>query len=210
MRNMIVGAALAMLLVAGLFALAHYTPPTVGMEEPVAAATEVEPGFVGVKRIGLWLLVCRPGPKTAAAIPLNMKPYGAKKDAGDTTLGRCQASLIYRRKQNPKQTVLVLTFRTQGPAQRLVAILVVPPFVKKGDELDLRAGKKILRLPVSTCRQNECAAAVVLAPKGEADLLGAQGAALYFPPGKDGKRSGVPVPFLGLRPAINAMRRAET
>lgn len=194
MRNMIVGVALAILLVAGLFALAHYYHPTVGMEEPVAAGSEVGPGFVGLKRVGPWLLVCRPGPKNSAT----------------AALGRCQVSLIYRRKENPKQTILVLTFRTRGPAQRLVTILVVPPIVKKGDEMDMRAGSKILRLPIATCNQAECVAVVALAPKGEADLLGAPGGALFFPPAQNGKRSGVPVPFLGLKPAIDAMRRAET
>lgn len=208
MRNMIVGTVLAILLVAGLFALAHYYHPVIGMEEPTAAASEVEPGFVGTKRIGPWLLVCRPGPKDGAALPLSMKPYG-RKGPGGTVLGRCQTSLIYRRKDNPKETVLVLTFRTQGPNQRLVAILVLPPIVKKGDELDLRADTKVLKLPISMCQKNECAAAVVLAPKGEAELLSAHSAALFFPPAANGKRSGVAVPFLGLAPAINAMRRAQ-
>jgi len=140
-----------------------------------------------------------------------MKPYGQKGPAaGGTALGRCQTSLIYRRKDNPKETVLVLTFRTQGPNQRLVAILVVPPVVKKGDELDLRADTKVLKMPISMCQKNECASAVVLAPKGEAELLSARSAALFFPPAANGKRSGVAVPFLGLDSAIGAMRRAET
>lgn len=194
MRNMIVGTVLAILLVAGLFALAHYFRPSVGLQDPASVAAEVQPGFVGVKRMGPWLLVCRPAPK----------------DAAPAKLGRCQVSLIYRRQKNPKQTVLVLTFRTQGPKQSLVAILVVPPIVKKGEEMDIQAGPKVLRLPVSVCKPTECAAAVELAPKGEADLLSAQNGALFFPPNASGKRTGVPVPFMGLTSAISAMRRAQS
>lgn len=193
MRNMIVGTVLAILLVAGLFALAHYNRPTVGMQDPASVAAEIQPGFVGAKRLGPWVLVCKQGPKSATP----------------DKLGRCQVSLIYRRQKNPKQTVLVLTFRTQGPNQQLAAILVVPPIVKKGDEMDIQAGPKVLRLPISVCKPTECVAAVVLTSKGEADLLSAPSAALFFPPNAGGKRTGVPVPFMGVVPAISAMRRAQ-
>ncbi len=193
MRNMIVGAVLAVALIAGLFALAHYYPPKLGMENPMSSAADVAPGFVGTKPIGPWLLICKPGPKVTS----------------DKSLGRCQLSLIYHRKENAKQVVLVLTFRAQGPAQHLVAIVVVPPIVKQGDEMDLQAGKKLLRLPISICKKTECAAAATLAPQGEADLLSVPSAALFFPPDANGKRSGVPVPFVGLSSAIEAMRRAE-
>ncbi|MGN6515187.1 MAG: invasion associated locus B family protein [Rhizomicrobium sp.] len=193
MRNMIVGTVLAVLLVAGLFALAHYYRPTVGLQDPASVAADVQPGFIGVKRLGPWLLACKPASKSAAA----------------DNLGRCQVSLIYRRQKNPKQTVLVVTFRTQGPKQQLAAIVVVPPIVKKGDEMDLQAGAKILRLPISVCKPTECVAAVVLTPKGEADLLSAPNGALFFPPNASGKRTGVPVPFMGVVPAISAMRRAQ-
>ena len=193
MRNMIVGAVLAVALLAGLFALAHYYRPQVGMQDPASAAADVQPGFIGTKAIGPWLLICKPGPKIT----------------NENGLGHCQLSLIYHRKENPKQVVLIMTFRVQGTAQHLVAIAVVPPMVKQGDEMDLQAGKKTLRLPISVCKKTECAAAVTLAPKGEADLLSVPSAALFFPPGADGKRSGVPVPFVGLPAAVEALRRAE-
>ena len=193
MRNMIVGTVLAVALVAGLFALAHYNRPQIGMQDPASAAADVQPGFIGTKPIGPWLLICKPGPKAA----------------GENGMGHCQLSLIYHRKENPKQVVLIMTFRVQGAAQHLVAIVVVPPIVKQGDEMDLQAGKKILKLPISICKKTECAAAATLAPKGEADLLSAPSAALFFPPAANGKRSGVPVPFVGLPTAVEALRRAE-
>ncbi|HSM94875.1 MAG TPA: invasion associated locus B family protein [Rhizomicrobium sp.] len=192
MRNMIVGAVLAVALVAGLFALAHYNRPQIGMQDPTAVAAEVQPGFIGTKSIGPWLLICKPGPK-----------------AGGNNLGHCQLSLIYHRKENPKQVVLILTFRVQGDAQHLVAIVVVPPIVKQGDVMTMQAGNKLLKLPISVCKKTECAAAVTLAPKGEADLLSVPSAALFFPPAANGKRSGVPVPFVGLPAAVDALRRAE-
>ena len=193
MRNMIVGAVLAVALIAGLFALAHYYPAKIGMQDPASSAGDIQPGFVGTKAIGPWLLICKSGPKATS----------------DKSLGRCQLSLIYHRKENAKQVVLVLTFRVQGPQQHLVAIAVVPPIVKQGDEMDMQAGKKMLRMPISICKPTECAAAVTLAPKGEADLLSVPSAALFFPAAANGKRSGVPVPFVGLPAAIAALRRAE-
>lgn len=193
MRNMLVGAVLAVALIAGLFALAHYYPAQIGMQDPASAAADVQPGFIGTKTVGPWLLICKPGPKITTA----------------NGMGHCQVSLIYHRKETPKQAVLILTFRVQGTAQNLVAIAVVPPIVKKGDEMDLQAGQKRLRLPISVCKPTECAAAVTLAPQGEKDLLSVQQAALFFPPAADGKRRGVPVPFVGLPQAIDAMRRAE-
>ena len=192
MRNMIVGAFLAVALVAGLFALAHYNRPQIGMQDPASSAADVQPGFIGTKTIGPWLLICKPGPK-----------------AGNNSLGRCQLSLIYHRKENPKQVVLILTFRVQGAAQHLVAIVVVPPIVKQGDVMTMQAGNKLLKLPISVCKKTECAAAVTLAPKGEADLLSVPSAGLFFPPAANGKRSGVPVPFVGLPAAVDALRRAE-
>lgn len=193
MRNMIVGAVLAVALVAGLFALAHYNRPNIGMQDPASAAADVQPGFIGTKAIGPWLLICKPGPKAG----------------GDNGLGHCQLSLIYHRKESPKQVVLILTFRVQGAAQHLVAIVVVPPIVKQGDVMTMQAGNKLLKLPISVCKKTECAAAVTLAPKGEADLLSVPSAALFFPPAANGKRSGVPVPFVGLPAAVDALRRAE-
>jgi invasion protein IalB len=193
MRNMIVGVVLAAALLAGLFALAHYYPAKIGMQDPASSAADVQPGFVGTKPVGPWLLICKPGPKAT----------------DDKSLGRCQLSLIYHRKENAKQVVLVLTFRVQGPQQHLVAIVVVPPIVKQGDEMVMQAGKKLLKLPISICKPTECAAAATLAPKGEADLLSVPSAALFFPPDANGKRSGVPVPFVGLPAAISALRRAE-
>lgn len=194
MRNMIVGAVLAVALIGGLFALAYYHRPQLGMQDPAAMSAEVQPGFVGTKAIGPWLLICKPGPKPTAA----------------NSLGRCQLSLIYHRKENPKQVVLIMTFRVQSVAKHLVAIVVVPPIVKQGDEMDLQVGKKLLKLPISVCKKTECAAAVTLAQQGEADLLAAPSAALFFPPAANGKRSGVPVPFVGLPAAVAALRRAES
>jgi len=193
MRNMIVGVVLAAALLAGLFALAHYYPAQIGMQDPMAAAGDVQPGFIGTKPIGPWLLICKPGPKITT----------------ENGMGHCQVSLIYHRKDSPKQALLIVTFRVQGTAQHLVAIAVVPPIVKKGDEMDMQAGEKRLRMPISICKPTECAAAVTLAPQGEKDLLAVPQAALFFPPGPDGKRRGVPVPFLGLPQAVAAMRRAE-
>jgi hypothetical protein len=211
MRSSIIGVILAALLLAGLFALAKYLPPSGLSQRPADVAAKVEPGFTGMKQIGPWILSCRPGQKKSAPMPLTLTPSAAQSPvSADNTFGRCRVSLIYHRKGNPKQAVLVLNFRLLGPAQHLAVLVILPPVVKKGDELELRWGKKGLKLPISVCQKGDCIAVIGLAARGEADLLSAPSAMLVLPPGPDGKRAGVGVPFVGLPDAIRAMRRAET
>ena len=202
MRNSIVGLVLACLVLAGLFALAKFDPPTNRIPDPAAAAAKIGSGFSGSQQVGPWALVCTPAPKSADGTPL--------KVTSATAFGRCRVTIIYHRKENPKQAVLLLTFRLLGPAQRLAVILVVPPVVKQGDILDLQAGARSLKMPISVCKDGQCIAVVALSPAGETELLQAPNGALIFPPDPSGKRGGVGVPFAGLRVAIGAMRRAES
>jgi invasion protein IalB len=68
----------------------------------------------------------------------------------------------------------------------------------------------MLKLPVSTCKDNRCAALAAMGAPGEAELLNGPGGVLVFPADQTGKRAGVSVPFAGLKSAIAAMRRAES
>jgi invasion protein IalB len=197
MRNSIIGLVLAAALLGGLFALAKYDPPKgLVAATPTDAAAQIAPGYSGVQQIGAWTLGCVAGPNNHAQL---------KPDA----FGRCRVNLAYRRKADPKQVVLVIAMRLLGPDQHLAVIVILPPIVKSGDELEMHVAQRMLKLPVTTCKDGRCVALAALGAQGEAQLLSGPGGELVFPPDQTGKRGGVAVPFAGLQPAIAAMRRAE-
>lgn len=197
MRNSIVGLVLAVLLLGGLFALAKYNPPQNFETTPDSAAADVAQGYNGVKQIGAWTLGCTAGPNNHATL---------QADA----FGRCRVNLAYRRKDNPKAVVMVVAMRLLGPQQHLAVIVILPPVVKQADVLELHVGQRMLKLPVSNCKDGRCVALAALGAKGETELLSGPGGVLVFPADQTGKRGGVAVPFAGLQPAIAAMRRAES
>jgi invasion protein IalB len=196
MRDSIIGLVLAVLLVGGLFALAKYNPPQNFETTPDSAAADVAQGFNGVKQIGAWTLGCAAGPSHAALQP----------DA----FGRCRVNLAYRRKDNPKEVVMVVAMRLLGPQQHLAVIVILPPVVKANDVLEMHVGQRMLKMPVSTCKDGRCVALAAIGAKGETELLNGPGGVLVFPADQTGKRGAVSVPFAGLQPAIAAMRRAES
>jgi invasion protein IalB len=197
MRNSIVGVLLAAILLGGLFALAKYNPPPNFQTTPDSVAASIASGYAGVQQIGAWTLGCEAGPNNRAQL---------KPDA----FGRCRVSLAYRRKDNPKMVVMVIAMRLLGPDQHLAVIVIVPPVVKGGDELELHVGQRALKLAVSTCKDGRCIALSALGASGEDQLLKGPSGVLVFPPDQTGKRGGVAVPFAGLQSAVAAMRRAES
>jgi invasion protein IalB len=197
MRDSIIGVVLGALLIGGLFWLVQVDPPSTHLPTPADIADQVQPGFVGAKQVGPWILACPPGPHAAAL-------------TNPQAFGRCRVSLVYRRKDNPRQAVLLLTYRLIGPAQHLALIAVLPPVVKQGDELDLHSGTRMLKLPVSVCKDGRCVGIVVMSAAGEKELLSGNKGALVFPADQSGKRGAIGVPFAGMAPAIAAMRRANS
>jgi invasion protein IalB len=210
MRNTLIGVALAAVFLAGLAFLAWHRQPA-NISPMSSAASAVEPGFTGVKRIGAWVLACAPIQKDSAPLPLSLTPYGKRgpaKDAGNG-FGRCRLSLAFHRKDNPKQVVALLTLRLLKPNRGLAIIAVVPPIVKQGDTLVLRAPPRAVRLPVANCNPQRCIASVVIARKGEIALLSSARRGALVLPAKDGKRRAMMVPLADVEAGINAMRRAE-
>jgi invasion protein IalB len=197
MRNYLIGLVLAVILVGGLFALAKYDPPPNFSEPAAVTAADVAPGYTGAQQVGAWTLSCPAGPNNHAQL---------KPDA----FGRCRVNLAYRRKDNPKQVVMVIAMRLLGPDQHLAVIVILPPIVKQADTLELHVGRAMLKLPVSACKDGRCAALAALGAKGETELLAGPSGVLVFPPDQTGKRAGVAVPFTGLKSAVAAMRRAES
>jgi len=199
MSRSVLGVILAALLIGGLFAASHYMPPAQLSILPADQAASVSPGFIGSKSIGPWTLGC------------DTAQVHAKANADDRMFGRCRLVLIYHRRQNPAQVVLILNFRALAKGGNLSLITAIPAVAKKGDALDLLWGKKGLKMGISFCREKaDCIAVIAMTPKVEAEFLASPNAVLALPPGPDGKRTGIPVPMTGLRDAVAAMRRAQT
>lgn len=211
MRDTIIGLALALLFLAGLFALPRFFPHEELQQTPAQAAADIEPGFAGVRQIGPWILTC--GPVRPKPVPLPFSFAPGRRAAPATTdmnaLGRCRTFMAFRRKADPRQVVMLLNFRLLGRSQRLAVLVRIPPRARKGDVVSFRLGQKVLNLPVSLCDKQSCLAAASLAPEQEAMLLARPATQLFLPPGPNGKRLAVRVPLLGLRAATGAMRRAE-
>lgn len=211
MRDTIVGLALASLFLGGLFALPRLFPHEGLQQTSGQIAAEIEPGFMGVRQIGSWILTCGPARPKAVPLPFSLGPDSRASPAmGNTnTLGRCRAFMAFRRKTNPQQVVMLLNFRLIGRNQRLTALVRIPPRAKKGDNVSFRLGQKVLNLPVSACDRQSCLAAASLAPNQEAMLFAQPYGELFLPPVPNGRRPAVHVSFAGLRAATSAMRRAE-
>lgn len=210
MRSTIVGVALAALFLAALFALPKFFPREDMVTTPAQIAGAIEPGFVGARQLGPWILVCKVAVKKTAPLPFSFG--GAKNTPAVGTasqLGRCRTFVAFRPKKFPKRIVALITFRLLGPNQRLAMIVHMPPLAKTGDLVSLIWGKKALNLPVSVCEKGFCVATGALAAPQEAVILAQPGGQLILPPNPAGKRLALNVPFFGLRAAISAMRRAE-
>ncbi len=197
MRNYLIGLVLAVILVGGLFALAKYNPHPNFAVTPTVTVANVTPGYTGAQQVGAWTLACPAGPNNHAQL---------KADA----FGRCRVNLAYRRKDDPKQVVMVIAMRLLGPDQHLAVIVILPPIVKQADVLEIHVGRALLKLPVSACKDGRCAALAALGATGETELLNGPNGVLVFPADPAGKRAAVAVPFAGLKSAIAAMRKAES
>jgi invasion protein IalB len=219
MRDTIVGLVLAAFLIGGLFAADKYAPNTRPVPPAVAvaqmatqAAADVHRGFVGTKNIGLWQLTCADKP-TIMTVPLKdaSKPAGTTPAKTATVkFGRCRTTLYYRRKDNPKQVMLAVTFRFIGEHNAFGVFVLMPPIVKQGDIVALRIPQGILKLPVAGCEpKGLCVARGALQPGAEDEFLKAKAAQLVIPQAS-GKPALLPMPMTGLDKAIDAMKRAES
>src|ERR1700757_295726 len=134
MRNTVIGLALALLFLAGLFALPHLSPHAELQTTPAEIAGKIEPGFTGARKIGPWILTC--GAARPKAVPLPFSFGSGRRAAPVTmgnTLGRCRTFMLFRRKADPRQVVMLLNFRLIGQDQRLAVMVRIPPRAKKSD-----------------------------------------------------------------------------
>jgi invasion protein IalB len=217
MRDTVIGIVLAVLFLAGMFAAMELRSGS--GSEAGQSASEVQPGFVGVKAIGPWHLTCRepqPGAVSSAKTPIpfslnpNPRTAAAVAAAAADPFGRCRTVFILRRKDNPNAAILAVAFRYVQATGKLVLIVHFPAFAKAGDPLVLRLGKGGVRLQVNDCGANGCMSMGALSQQIQDLILASPSGVLVFPAKQNGKPLGMVLPFTGLGDALAAMRRAES
>jgi len=182
-------------------------------------ASSIPPGFVGQKTIGPWALNCMP-PKTVSqngvtmpAFSLfdrNRSPLPPPPGAQTQQLGRCRVLRAFFGPKDPKNPVMVMSFRTLGSKKTLVMLLRIPPIGKKGDFVGVRVGNKGFRLTIVECPSGLCLAASPLNAEAENLLVSNSNGIVVFPAGPDGKRHAGRFTLQGIGAAIDGLRRAES
>jgi hypothetical protein len=218
MRNTVIGVVLAVAFVAAMFALS--LRPHVSAPLYVQAASDVRPGFAGMKRIGRWVLVCpKASPADAAgsntAIPFSLNPSSktaAAPVADQTPMARCRIVFQYPQKNNPKLLLMRVNFRYTKDQKHLAMVIMFPAaWAQKGDNLVAVMGNRGFPLPVRQCAPNGfCMASGFLDQAGQNLILSVKQAAVKFPTPKGAKPLFVPVPFLVLKDALAALKRADS
>jgi hypothetical protein len=210
MRDTLIGIALAVLFVAGLWTAAHYIHgPAAGV-----ARAEVKAGFTGLRQFGDWQLACakpQPAASPKEGIPLELGPTVPAPAPAQSalTLGRCRASLVLVKKNDPKQPVLFLSFRYTSDGSKLAMIVRLPAPAEKTDTLMVRLTQKAgLKIPVRQCGQKYCFFGL-LEPDAQNLLLSVRRGVAIFPVAKGAKPLEMLIPFQGLPEALGAMRKAE-
>lgn len=217
MRNTLVGAVLAAVLVAALFAASYYRHrPAEGAAPgvpPDQAAAQLENDWTGETRIGAWKLVCNEG-KALPRPPSNgmtgnsagTPPREAPPPPG-WKLPRCFVGLVIHNPNDPKDEIRV-TFRTIGFKRVLALFLRFPPSdVTTGDTVKARFDATEWELPVRSCPAQFCLA-IRSVKHDDAPLVEkAKTFEIAFKPGDRPNEIVLPLPTEGLGAAVKAMRR---
>jgi invasion protein IalB len=197
MRDTVVGAVLAIVFLALLFAAPRLLPR--GVEAITRAEiAQISPSFSGTRYIGSWALACSGAQQSKPAAGTN------KAEA----IGRCRMARGYRDKNG--QLILTIAFRFAGPAKSLTMIVRYPPIASKAQFLLIGLVRQTtLRLPVYGCAKAGCVAVGQLIPAAESLLLTSPQAKVYLPPMNDGRQYTIDIRLDGLAPALAGMQRAE-
>lgn len=217
MRNTLVGAVLAAVLVAALFAASYYgrKPAESGVAgvPPADAAAQLKDDWIGETRIGAWKLVCneakelpRPPSNGMTGNSAGTAPREAPPPPG-WKLPRCIVGLVLHNPNDPKDEIRV-TFRTIGFKRVLALFLRFPPSdVSAGDTVKVRFDATEWQMPVRTCPAQFCLA-IQSVKLADAPLVeNAKKFEVAFKPGDGPTEVVLPLPTDGLGVAIKAMRR---
>jgi len=223
MRNSLVGAVLAVVLIAALFAAARFgshpapKPTPAPVLSPAEIAAQIKPDFVGMQMIGDWKLTCGEPHVLPQSPPVGGRtgnsqgksPAEAPPPPG-WRIPRCRATVALRNPKSPAEEVLV-TFRLVGFKRALAAFVRMPPtVVTAGEQMTLRLDATELVIPVRGCAAQFCLAVSSIRMNEEPAVLAAKNVVLIFTSTAAQKPTAVTIPTLGLKPALVAMRRIDT
>src|SRR5579862_6037778 len=194
MRDTIVGAVLAIVFLALLFAVPRLLPH--GIEATTRAeVAQISKGFLGTRFVGPWVLVCS---KTPAPSPQNPQAI----------VGPCRMARAYRDKAG--RLILTVAFRYAGAPKVLTMIVRFPPIGRKGQFVLFVLGRQAtLKLPVFDCARDSCVAVGALVPAATSLLESSPQARVVLPPTPDGKQYTISIALDDLPASLAAMQRAE-
>lgn len=223
MRNTLIGGALAIVLVAALFAAAQYgrKPAIAGLDTktltPAEIAKGLSPDFVGEQRIGDWKLACAPVRELPKAPPLGGHDSGnsagtAPKEAPPPPgwhIPRCHVATAMRSPKHPDEQIRV-TFRAVGFKRVLALFLRFPPTeVDTGDAVTLQLDSTPWQVPIRTCAKAFCLSIQSIKFVDVPTLTNAKTMTLKFKPTGTQETVSIVVPTDGLSDALGAMQRLD-
>jgi hypothetical protein len=222
MRNTLIGAGLAAVLIVALFAAAHYgSRPTISKaahapSNPEEIAAQIKQDFIGEQPFGSWKLVCGAQHElpTPPPTPGHENGNSSGKPAANAVppgwkIPRCRVLLGLRNPKKPDQEVRI-TFRAVGAKRALAVFLRFPPEeLQTGDTVTFRVGSTEWPVTVSACSARFCLGIRSLRFTELPALESAKQLSLAFKPVGNAQPVVVPIPVDGLTPAIRVMQRID-
>jgi len=211
MRNTLIGGALAIVLVAALFAAASYGRRPAEM--PASASGALTDDFIGQQKFGAWKLVCnaaqefpRPPSDGRTGNSEGTAPKEAPPPPG-WKMPRCIVGLVLHNPKNPEDEIRV-TFRHIGFRRVLALVLRFPPDdVTNGDVIKARFDQSEWPIPVRSCARQFCLAIQSIKFADAPTVEKAKTFSIAFQPSGSENAVQIPVPAAGLGDALQAMRR---
>ncbi|HWA88839.1 MAG TPA: invasion associated locus B family protein [Rhizomicrobium sp.] len=218
MRNTLIGAGLAIILVAALFAASAYWRHPATDDGTAVADTSTPPAalkddFVGETKSGAWKLVCNKGkefPKAPSNGQTGNSEGAAPQEAGPPPgwkFPRCIVGLVLHNPKDPKDEVRV-TFRNVGFKRVLALFVRFPPTdVTAGDTVKARFDATEWEIPVRSCPAQFCLAIASIRRSDVPVVENAKSFNVAFTPSGRSTEVVLPLPVAGLGDAIKAMKR---
>ena len=221
MRNTVIGALPAVILVAGLFVASHYfshrgEKPAPALS-PGEIAARIKPDFVGERRIGEWNLICGPGRELPRPPAMNGHLSGnsegtAPKEAPPPTgwkIPRCRSVMGLRSARNPEEQVR-LWFRQFGFKRVLALFLRFPPKeMQNGNIVSVRMDQAEWQIPVRSCAAQFCLAIRSIKFVEVPVLENSRQLTISFKPASSRRLVAIAVPVSGLAESLKVMRRID-
>ena len=224
MRNVLIGATLAALFVAALFAAARFgehkaqVRSEASPRSPSQIAAQIAPAFVGTRQIGHWTLACGQvhelprAPGQTGQGPANSQGTPPRSEGAPPNfrIPRCRVLLGLKNPHRPVEQIRI-TFRQFGFKRALAVFVRIPPAeASSGDTATLRFDKAERPMTIGACAKEFCLAINSIRRPEEAALLNSRQIMLVFTPRTTGQQVALPVPTDGLPEAVAAMKRIDT